>query len=86
MVDELAQQLEQTAREEALQQGLQRGREQERERLLGKLRRQLLLSLQARFGELPAHATERVQAASEDELDRLSERLPSAQTLAELLE
>jgi predicted transposase YdaD len=76
----------QTVREEGLQQGREEGQQQERQRLLAKLRRQLLLSLQGRFGELPPHVTERVQAASEDELDRLSERLPTAQTLAELLE
>jgi predicted transposase YdaD len=97
-----AQQLEDTVREEALQQGrqqglqqgLERGREQGREegqqqehqRLLAKLRRQLLLSLQARFGELPTSLQGRIQAASEEELDRLSERLVGVQTLAELLE
>jgi predicted transposase/invertase (TIGR01784 family) len=83
-----AQQLEESVREEALQQGRQQGLEQgrqERQRLLDKLRRQLLRAMEAQFGPLPEQATQRVEAASEEELDTFSERLASARSIDELL-
>jgi hypothetical protein len=71
-----AEQLERDAEE--------RGRKAERERWLGKLRRQMLSSLGIKFGELPEEIVQRVQHASEEDLDRLVERLPDAPALADL--
>jgi hypothetical protein len=66
------------------QEALERGRKAEHDRLLGKIRRQLLLSLKLKFGELPADIVRRVQHADEEELDRLAEHLSEAPTLTDL--
>jgi hypothetical protein len=66
------------------QEALERGRKAEQERWLGKARRQMLLSLKLKFGELPADIVQLVQQASEEELDRLTEHLPEAPTLTDL--
>lgn len=46
----------------------------------------LLRLLHARFGELPAAAVTRIEAADIDELERWGERVLSARTLAEVLD
>jgi flagellar biosynthesis/type III secretory pathway protein FliH len=46
----------------------------------------LLRLLRARFGELPAAAVARIQAAEVAELERWGERVLSAQMLAEVLD
>jgi Domain of unknown function (DUF4351) len=49
-------------------------------------RRLLLRLLRARFGELPAPATARIEAADVAELDRWGDRVLGAQTLDEVLD
>ena len=65
---------EQNLRNEARKEGLQEG-----ERVL------LLRQLRARFGELPANAVARIEAAQAAELERWGERVLGAQTLNEVL-
>ena len=65
---------EQNLRNEARKEGLQEG-----ERVL------LLRQLRARFGELPANAVARIEAAQAAELERWGERVIGAQTLTEVL-
>jgi hypothetical protein len=45
----------------------------------------LLRQLRARFGELPAAALARIQAADTPELEQWADRVLSAKTLAEVL-
>jgi hypothetical protein len=58
-----------------------RGRQQENARLLAKLRHQALQMLRLKFGELPDEVVARVETASEDDLDRWTDRLLVAETL-----
>jgi hypothetical protein len=53
--------------------------------LLGKLRRQVRLSLQLKFGTLPEDVLQALEQASEERLDELAERLTEAHALQELL-
>jgi predicted transposase/invertase (TIGR01784 family) len=62
------------AGERLVQQGRQEGR-----------RDLLLRQLRLRFGELPASAQERVNAASSEELDAMAERILTVETLAEVV-
>lgn len=57
-----------------------RGRQEENARLLAKLRHQMLQMLRLKFGEFPNDLVARVETASEEELDRWSERLLVADT------
>jgi hypothetical protein len=68
------QQNQQKLRNEARREGIHEGE-----------RKLLLRQLRARFGELPATAVARIEAASEAELGQWAERLLGAQTLAEVL-
>jgi hypothetical protein len=70
---------QQKLRDEGLKEGLKEGRK-EGERTL------LLRQLRARFGELPAASVARIEAAELAELERWSERVLSAKTLAEALD
>ena len=49
------------------------------------MREPLLRQLRARFGELPAAAVDRLQAADTAELEQWADRVLSAKTLAEVL-
>lgn len=71
----------QKGRQEGHQQGHQEGHREGQAR--GKAE-SLLRLLQRRFGPLPADLSERVHAASTDELDRWTDRVLDARTLAEL--
>lgn len=68
------QKLRDTARSEGHEEGHKEGE-----------RKLLLRQLRARFGELPAHAVARVEAAPEADLERWGERILHAGTLAEVL-
>ncbi|MDX1935399.1 MAG: DUF4351 domain-containing protein [Capsulimonadales bacterium] len=72
---------EERARERFLHQGIEQGIEQGI--LIGQ-RNFVRRFLQGRFGPLPDSAEARLQALSAEELDRLSERLPAADSLSEL--
>ncbi|MCC6557532.1 MAG: DUF4351 domain-containing protein [Polyangiaceae bacterium] len=67
------QEFEQKLRGEARSEGLHEGE-----------RRLLVRQLRARFGELPADAVARIEAAGVVELERWGERVLAAQTLAEV--
>ncbi len=66
---------EQRQRAAARDEGLREGRHEGERKLLLRL-------LRARFGELPAAATTRVEAAEEADLERWGERVLAADTLA----
>ncbi|EYF03009.1 DUF4351 domain-containing protein [Chondromyces apiculatus] len=70
---------QQKLRDESRSEGQQEGC-REGERLM------LLKLLQSRFGDLPAAVVTRIEAAEMPELERWAERLPHAQTLAEVLD
>jgi DNA-binding transcriptional MocR family regulator len=83
-----AAQLANKAFERGLEEGFELARRegiaQEQQRLLPKLRRLLLLSLQSRFGTLPDPAVRVIEHASEETLDRIYARLV-ASTLEDIL-
>lgn len=68
----------------SIERGVVQGREEERTRLLEKLRQQLTLRLQDRFGTLPDEVLRSVAAADEAELDRLTAGLAGPATLETL--
>jgi hypothetical protein len=83
-------QAEQRARLEARNEGLREGRneglrEGRNEGVLAGERKVLLRQLRARFGELPAAALARIEAAGEVELDLWSDRVLAARTLEDVL-
>ncbi|MCC6558759.1 MAG: DUF4351 domain-containing protein [Polyangiaceae bacterium] len=69
---------EKKLRSEARSEGLREGRREGERSLLVRL-------LRARFGELPAEALARIEAADVAEIERWGERVLAAQTLAEVL-
>ena len=73
------QRLIQQGRQEGLQEGRQEGRQEGQVHLLLKL-------LTVRFGELSPETTARVQAADEQTLERLSERVITASTLSDVFD
>lgn len=70
---------ERKLRDEALKEGLQKGLKEGERNLLLRL-------LRARFGELPVAAVARIEAAEAGELERWSERVLAAETLAEVFD
>jgi hypothetical protein len=62
------------ARELGFEEGVKKG-----------MRKTLLCWLRTRFGELPAAAVARIQAADTAELEQWADRVLSAKTLAEVL-
>lgn len=58
-----------------------RGRQEENARWLAKMRHQTLQMLRLKFGEIPNELAARVEAASEEEIDRWTERLLIADAL-----
>ena len=65
-------------RQEGLQEGLQKGLQEGRIELTRKL-------LALKFGPLPSNVIQRLESASEEELDRIAERVLSASCLDEVL-
>jgi hypothetical protein len=65
-------------REEGIQQGMQQGMQRGEARVLTAL-------LQLRFGELPAHISQRIDTADADTLLRWSERVLNALTIEDVL-
>jgi predicted signal transduction protein with EAL and GGDEF domain len=63
----------------------EKGREEERVRLLAKIRQRTLAMLRLQFGTLPDALIQRLEEASEEELDRIAERIPTAGSLGEVL-
>ena len=74
-------------RKEGHQEGHKEGHKEGRDEGRKEGERTLLLrQLRARFGELPAAAIARIDAAEVAELERWGERVLAAQTLAEVLD
>jgi predicted transposase YdaD len=74
----IAEQLRQEGRQLGRREGEAKGRQEERRRVLLKL-------LRVRFGEIPADALARVEAADAEQLDRWAERVVTAESLDEVL-
>ena len=77
--DQWAQQYEQRGKQAGWQEGRQEGRQEGEALLLQRL-------LTRRFGALPADRVTQIRAASSEQLERWSDRVLDAKTLAEVFE